>query len=398
MKKILFILLIGFSFSQSTSLALYGVGEKNGSTDISSIALGNSIFFSGNKHNISNDSPSSLWRSALTRFSIRLGMNYLTNSQIPISKHYEHALTFFSLSFPVGNKKVVGLGMQPAFHTNKIVIQQSKGSANLSGTSFEFKNSYIIDGGISKVFMQYSQKLGSNFSIGLQYSLLFGNQVVDYDYYIYKINSELYESKTDVTKYHKFSGSEILIEGRYAKHKQEFAARIGFNGKTKVQTQIKQFSDYLSNNISRAKLSEIFIGYQYKIADHLGILSEFHLNYPFNIPDAVALFKTMPPKETSIHFGTYYQYVNPKIGFWNNLNFSGGGYFKDLDFTGETYFDYGVTFGFGLEYIRNTQALDFALRIGNRDSFIITGGKENYLSFHIGVTTGEKWFLKRRRK
>ena len=80
------------------------------------------------------------------------------------------------------------------------------------------------------------------------------------------------------------------------------------------------------------------------------------------------------------------------------MNLRVGGYLKELDFTGKTYFDYGVTLGFGLEYIHYTQALDFAFRIGNRDSFIITGGKENYLSFHIGVTTGEKWFLKRRRK
>ena len=122
MKIIFVILFIGLSFSQSTSLSLYGVGEKIGVTDVSTIALGNSTFFSGNKYNISTNSPSSLWRSALTRFAIYSGMNYITNPQIPTQ--YEQNLTFFSLSFPVGNKKVIGFGLKPAFRTNKLKIEE----------------------------------------------------------------------------------------------------------------------------------------------------------------------------------------------------------------------------------------------------------------------------------
>ena len=54
--KIMFVILfIGLNFSQSTALSLYGVGEKYGVTDVSTIALGNSTFFSGNKFNISTN-------------------------------------------------------------------------------------------------------------------------------------------------------------------------------------------------------------------------------------------------------------------------------------------------------------------------------------------------------
>ena len=106
----------------------------------------------------------------------------------------------------------------------------------------------------------------------------------------------------------------------------------------------------------------------------------------------------MPPHENSIHLGTYYQITNPKFGFWNNLNLRGGGYFKQLDFSGDKYFDYGVTFGLGLEYLANSQTFDIALRAGKKESFIINDQDENYISFHFGITTGEKWFMKRRRK
>ena len=78
MKIYFFLILItGIGFSQATGLSAYGVGEKTHNSDPASLALGNSRFFSGNSKHISLDSPSSLWRSTLTRFSIHSGFNYL---------------------------------------------------------------------------------------------------------------------------------------------------------------------------------------------------------------------------------------------------------------------------------------------------------------------------------
>ena len=85
-------------------------------------------------------------------------------------------------------------------------------------------------------------------------------------------------------------------------------------------------------------------------------------------------------------------------GFWNNINVRGGTYLKELIFTGKKFIDYGVTLGLGIEYLGNTQSVDFALRTGKMESRIIDGEYEEYISFHIGLTTGEKWFIKRRRK
>ena len=122
MKNIcLFAILFSIGFSQATSLSLYGIGEDLRDTDPSSLALGNSKFFSGNSTNISLGSPSSMWKSALTRFSIHTGMNYLDVSSFP--QQFQHNLTHFSLTFPIGNKKVFSFGVQPAFRTNKLEIQ-----------------------------------------------------------------------------------------------------------------------------------------------------------------------------------------------------------------------------------------------------------------------------------
>ena len=84
MKLHVFLILItGIGFSQATGLSAYGAGEKIYNSDPASLALGSSHFFSGNSKYIAIDSPSSLWRSNLTRFSIHSGFNYVSTAQYP---------------------------------------------------------------------------------------------------------------------------------------------------------------------------------------------------------------------------------------------------------------------------------------------------------------------------
>lgn len=194
-----------------------------------------------------------------------------------------------------------------------------------------------------------------------------------------------------------------MIEGRYNNANHEIVLRTALHGNIKLKTSKSQNTDgeVYYNNINNkilASISEFSLGYLYKISDKSGVIIETQLNYPINIPEAVALFNVSPPYENSIHLGTYYQIPNPKFSYWNNLNIRSGGYLKQFDFSNSTYIDYGVTFGLGFEYLGNTQELNVSLCAGKRESFVIQGENENYISFHFGITTGEKWFMKRKRK
>ena len=79
-KYLLLFIIIEFGFSQATGFSIYGVGENIQNNDPASLSLGNSRFFSGNSKNISTGATSTLWRSALTRFTINSGLNYLKNT------------------------------------------------------------------------------------------------------------------------------------------------------------------------------------------------------------------------------------------------------------------------------------------------------------------------------
>ncbi|MDP7027573.1 MAG: hypothetical protein QF380_04095 [Candidatus Marinimicrobia bacterium] len=432
MKIYFFLILItGIGFSQATGLSAYGVGEKTHNSDPASLALGNSSFFSGNSKHISIDSPSSLWRSALTRFSIHSGFNYLSTAKYP--DQYQQNLTSFSILFPVGIKKVFGFGLQPIYRSNKLNITDEDfkfigADESITGAPIAYKNTYAIDGGISELFLLYSQKLTHNISGGIKYSLLFGNQSSNDELYTYDVQFDTlssggllinefvdnedtlyaianYSGMTEINKYRKFSGSGISAEGRYADEKHEFVINLMLNGKINVETtnQLTMVNSYTTTNNtfenSATDFSSNFgLGYRYKILNNSGITVEIHNKSPFNIPENAVIFNIMPPREESIHFGGYYQIRNSKIGYWNNLNMRGGAYAKNLEFTDGVFKDVGGTIGFGLEYLGNTQSIDIAFRFGRKDSRLIIGEYEKYISFHIGITTGEKWFMKRRRK
>ena len=89
--------ILDFCFSQASGLSLYGAGERIGKEDVSAVGLGCGTFFSGNKYGISFSSPSSLWKSSVTRFTIHSGLNYL---KIPsFSDQFQHNLPRFSFLF-----------------------------------------------------------------------------------------------------------------------------------------------------------------------------------------------------------------------------------------------------------------------------------------------------------
>ena len=430
MKIYFFLILItGIVFSQATGLSAYGVGEKIHNSDPASLALGNSSFFSGNSKHISIDSPSSLWRSTLTRFSIHSGFNYLSTAQYP--DQHQQNLTSFSILFPVGIKKVFGFGLQPTYRSNKLNITDEDfkfigADESITGAPIAYRNTYTIDGGISELFLLYSQKLTHNISGGIKYSLLFGNQILNDELYTYDVQFDTSSSggllinefidnedtlyakanngvMTEINKHRKFSGSSISAEGRYADEKHEFVINLMLNGKINVETtnQLTMVNSSTTNTFENSAnnfSSNFGLGYRYKILNNSGITVEIHNKSPFNIPENAAIFNIMPPREESIHFGSYYQIRNSKIGYWNNLNIRGGAYAKNLEFTDGVFKDVGGTIGIGLEYLGNTQSIDFAFRFGEKDSRLIIGEYEEYISFHIGITTGEKWFMKRRRK
>jgi hypothetical protein len=106
-------------------------------------------------------------------------------------------------------------------------------------------------------------------------------------------------------------------------------------------------------------------------------------------------FENLP--RTGIHFGIARQFVNPKLGRWNVFNVSAGAYYIRNEHTLGNYYDTGATLGVGVEYFNRKNIVDVMLTAGNRSSPFNELSGESYLKVMLSVSTGETWFIKRRR-
>ena len=88
----------------------YGSGERTLNYEPSGIGLGDIYHFGGNLTDVLDNSPSTLWRSSLTR--INLVINYsLSKTEF---KRQSMAVNHFSFSFPFSPNKVISFGLNPS--------------------------------------------------------------------------------------------------------------------------------------------------------------------------------------------------------------------------------------------------------------------------------------------
>jgi len=428
MKVLIIILLLNFCSAQASGVSVFGLGDRLGNIDAASQGLGKSNFFTGNLNGISFSSPSSIWKTNLTCFNINSGMNFL---DIPENRQLFHqSLSLFSVTFPIKKEMSIGFGIRPLYRTNKFkfsedIIFFGEDKSN-TGSPIAYEKLFQIDGGLSKLFFQYSSRINRQFSIGIEYAFLFGNFVLKESRYMYSValesegNISLSEYNygdsiyylnildgelTNILKNKRIKSSEIIIEGSFKKQFWQLLLRGIINGQAEFFLNTSETTDGMQSiydivKMESAKFSSIGIGYNYFTNNNYGLILETHISKPFNISKEVLLFNIMPPSENSFHLGFYRNILNKNYGYWSNFSLRFGSYIKEINFVeySNNYFDYGLTFGIGLELLSNSQFFDISLCAGKRGNPLFEGESEKYIGIHLGLTTGEKWFLKRRRK
>ena len=120
-----------------------------------------------------------------------------------IEKHFSRKERYSTAN--LSDKKVFGIGLKPTLRTNTLEIEEDYQliGSDVSTTihPMVYKKNYYIDGGISEILFQYSSKRNTNFSLGIQYSFLFGNQ-------LFEEKRETYDIEIDSVS----SGGSDLIE------------------------------------------------------------------------------------------------------------------------------------------------------------------------------------------
>ncbi len=419
---ITFILTAGL-FSQSTSLALTGLGEPVQTVDPAALALGGSQYFSGRSDGVCFSSTSSLWQSALTRISMSTTFGLVETDILPQQTH--QYFNQIGVNFKIGPDQQFGLGVKPWTRHDFYLLEQlgDHPVVQFDDSYFSSVSKFHGVGGISHFFLNYSAKVNEQYALGLQWDVEFGSQeiidsILTYSAYTNPETGEMTYGGTPIEttaleRKNRFSGNLFQLEGRYFSDRQQIVVSAAIRTNLKVVSDTYFFSSGSAPKTSVSEgfsLTELGIGYLVHTGENTGWIGEMHLNGSTDIPIELLLFEKNGAAGQSVSGGYFYRYDNPRIGAWNTLSGRIGAYFTRRDFNsvsisdalsnldGKAYHDFGITCGLGMEYIRNSNYVDIGLKIGQRSGVFPEYETERYIELVVGLSTGEAWFVKRKRK
>jgi len=451
MIKFIYFLLISISFT--SSLEIYGTGNRYDFISAMGLGLGGSYHFSDDSNNINPTSISTYWRSNLTRVS--LSTLFLSNISGPSNKGVN--LSMFLFSFPISKNKNLTFGLTPYTRAD-IKIQESSGniigqsSSDLLPTSNSI-GAYYVYGGLSNMFSAFSMKLNNQNSMGIKVNYLFGSQLHLNKSTLFELkptfeDSSYYQDEYDSTYqvvFNNFSGYSIQWDWalELKKHKFAFSATsIGpIDVKHKVYYDLYEIPDpierfiysnynflhvesaddliqysphhsidikdeidfktFLSNIFSR--INDFSLGYHYSLGSN-GFLIEHHRKNLFTSSamkeDGVSILNNSQPVTYSYHIGAYQKYSNSKINSWESITIRGGGYYKSILSNGvlgeDQFSDIALTVGVGIKFNNNKSLVDLGIKLGKVNHSLFKD--EYYCKGILTLDIGERWFERLRRK
>ncbi|MBC8213714.1 MAG: hypothetical protein ISR90_01065 [Candidatus Marinimicrobia bacterium] len=403
-----FILLLSLGFTQTSSLSLYGFGELQQSFDPSSIGIGDSKYFSTRSDGVSLSSPSSQWKSAFTRLNISTSFSWNASDSIAIQ--FGNSVDYLSFSVPAGRNKVLNIGFKP-YTRNKYYITEtmlSNPSISYGDETLRYFSHYKVNGGISDLFMSYSSSISDKFSFGLQWNVGFGTQertdstftyktIIDYDE-----NIEYQLIDTDIIRtLDRFRSNTINFEGRFSLSRNEIVFGIEyFNPVTIVSNRVNDITIAPETHFkTKGKLSSFGFGYSFQPTSDLGLVLEIHQKESISVPYEIANFhKQFADLQRNMNFGIYKQFNNKAHGRWNSIGISSGGFVKQFIHDDKNFYDFGFSLGTILEWGKTQNLISVGLKIGFRSSEFAEFDGEKYIKLTVGISAGETWFIKRKRK
>lgn len=406
------ILFVSLILPQSSSLGIYGFGEMVESYNASSVALGDSKFFSGSSTSFSISSPSSYWKSSLVKLfaTLQFSKSDFANNDIQ-----ENHFQVFSFMFPVGNNRACAFGMNPLYRSNMELVEEDLNfigaDSSPEGNPLAFRTTYDFSGGISEFFIAYSMKINSKLSFGVRLSKLFGNSN---NRYVLSLNDVSFDDEGNIefnappsdgpyvsfgNYKNRYSGYSYNFEGRY-EYKQielvlSFLETSSLNIKFTPEYDLVGYADYTENNIN-SSIKQYGVGMQYLLNDDLGIICEVHNTKSFKSFDFLNILKQNSPDIFSFHLGLFNRYHLKDKSILNEFNLRMGFYSKLFSVDDVELSDLGLTFGFGFEFLDGRSSIDLSFLSGKRE-IDYTFNDEKYYKFVLSISSNEKWFQKERK-
>ena len=160
-------------------------------------------------------------------------------------------------------------------------------------------------------------------------------------------------------------------------------------------------TEYLASNNnsyhSSFNIRDFGFGIAIKQNKTLTTVFEYHHIEPVAFKNSIKLFNRYEGVMNSINIGLSKIIPNTRNNIWNNIILRNGLYINNINKNNDNYKDFGFTIGLGLDYLKQFNSIDIALKFGLRENDIKEFNNEKYIELIIGITSAEKWFLNRKK-
>lgn len=383
---------------QISGYSAYGFGIESRSLPVRFIGLGNSGSAVPDSIGLNSMNPA-LWNGFLTTsLQGQIGSSLLGEA---VGDYQMGRTQFlgFAFKFPIGERVGIALGVRP--RTRAYAQQSFVDSVALEEQSIFYSSEYQLSGGISEFFAGGGYRWNQYLRLGIIFRFYFGNYLTkgatDID-----INGSV---DSYYRKYMRIDGTQVGLGGHWTNASETFraAAYLDYNLKFRYY---RLYDFYYGPDSSTATESVQFpttlrVGVSYCWRDRLALNADFqYALVPASLFQDFYLFE--PTKSHNpVYFGMGLENIpsnKPGTQLRKKLYYRGGMYVgRTAVYRTNSIVESGITLGLGIPFNRGLDRLDFAMILAQRSGFLDdTIGREQVLSFHASITTGELWFRRMR--
>lgn len=399
------VIIINAQSDYSSPYSLYGLGKENINYFGGLSAMGNTGIGYKTTNTINKINPASLTSIFNNSFLYEVGFSStysLKNTTKTNQKNYDFNFTHIAMAFSIKDYWKTSFGLVPYTKVNYEIdlIKPIEGSTSLYTTNI------IGSGGINEVFWTHGLKLTPNFSVGLEFTALFGS--LDQEQLISFGSSSTYLKESN----HYFGFG--LNAGIQYTAKKFFGTETTFGGTLSLPSSLKGSQNfegsktYYTYETSLEAEEDISledfnlplkagIGISSKISKNLLINLDYTKNYWANTYTSNEIYKYS--NQSFYAAGVEYTPSQNNSNYWNTVKYRGGVNYNSgyLTISNKKIDTYSISFGLGLPIAKNKQTfLNLNYSYGKEGTIEKQLIEDNFHKLSINLSLFGNWFQKQK--
>lgn len=390
-----FFLLLLLSYGSSLAGSIFsrsGIGLPRYGISTMAIGMGGIGMANANRNTLPYLNPAGLSFIDLTRFE---GSFYFENADVTFSgdeaRFSRATFNSFQVVFPVKNGFGLGIGLLPfstaSYKFSRTVdFDESSALESLTGS-----------GGLERGFIQVGGKISNWLAIGAGFDVYFGR--LEKTWRLIFDNPEYTSSIDEISSYIDGIGGHaglFLNIGKYVDAGAVFYFPTTLEAETKT---IFRFGEQTERQISNVKVP-FSHGYGLTIVPNARFQAGVDLFLQsWSGIEPEDFLATQTENTFRLGFGISYQPSNALLaGFFSRMTYRLGFNTSTLPYvsnSGEQLRENLLAFGFSVPFNFNISKIDFGFEYGKRGSLDVHNAEETVFRFVVGITGGEKWFVRR---